>query len=252
MASSEHKKKPTSAGTVPANIHTSKSIDQDKDDKTSIPQKESKGKTKTKKRNWACVVYPESLPENWIEILNLSGLQVAISPLHDKDVNPDNTIKKPHYHLILIYSGPTSFNVVKQLTDQLNAPIPVPLEAVRGYYRYLTHRDNPEKYQYDEKEIRCLNGFSILDFVELTKTEVLKIKKDLITFIRSRKIRGYGAFVDLVMTELSDNEFDVATGNTFFFDRYISSNRNDQKTDWKQHFRDNPDSLKTLPDEVDL
>ena len=23
---------------------------------------------KTKKRNWACVIYPESLPENWIEI----------------------------------------------------------------------------------------------------------------------------------------------------------------------------------------
>ena len=61
-----------------------------------------------KKRNWTIVVYPESLPENWKDILRESGLQVGISPLHDKDVNPDGSIKKPHYHLILIYSGPTS------------------------------------------------------------------------------------------------------------------------------------------------
>ena len=42
-----------------------------------------------------------------------TGLQCAISPLHDKDMNPDNTPKKPHYHVILTYSGPTSYNVVK-------------------------------------------------------------------------------------------------------------------------------------------
>ena len=52
-----------------------------------------------KKRAWGGVIYPESLPENWLEILQNSGLQIAISPLHDKDINPDGTIKKPHYHI---------------------------------------------------------------------------------------------------------------------------------------------------------
>lgn len=179
-----------------------------------------------KKRNWACVVYPESLPKNWLDILNQSGLQIAISPLHDRDLEADGTTaKKPHYHIILIYSGPTSFSVVRNLTDQLNAPIPIPLEAVRGYYRYLTHKDNPEKFQYDEKEIRCLNGFSILDFVELTKSEVNKIKKILIEEIKKNKITEYSTFVDYVMNCLSDNEFDVATSHTFFFDKYITSCR---------------------------
>ena len=41
-----------------------------------------------KKRNWAFVLYPESAPEDWKEQLRLSGLQGAISPLHDKDINP--------------------------------------------------------------------------------------------------------------------------------------------------------------------
>lgn len=191
-----------------------------------ISEKSAKS-NRAKKRNWACVVYPESLPDNWLEILELTGLQVAISPLHDKDLEADGiTPKKPHYHLILIYSGPTSFNVVKSLTDQLHAPIPVSLEAVRGYYRYLTHKDNPEKYQYDEKQIQCLNGFSILDFVELTKTEVLKIKKNLIDLIKQKKMTEYADFVDYVMSELSESELDVATGHTFFFDKYITSRRN--------------------------
>ena len=98
-----------------------------------------------------------------------TGLQCAISPLHDKDMNPDNTPKKPHYHVILTYSGPTSYNVVKALTDGFNQPIPQALEQVRGYYRYLTHKDNPEKAQYDEREIKTINGFNIVDFSELTR-----------------------------------------------------------------------------------
>lgn len=233
MALIKNKKNPSPAGTGTDSRASSLITDKEKTSQ-SITGKEDKGNTfrqTSKKRNWACVVYPESLPENWLEILRLSGLQVAISPLHDKDTEADGiTPKKPHYHVILIYSGPTSFNVVKNLTDELNAPIPVALEAVRGYYRYLTHKDNPEKYQYDEKEIRCLNGFSILDFVELTKTEVLKIKKSLIDLIKQKKITEYAVFVDYVMEELSESELDVATGHTFFFDKYITSCRNLQKT----------------------
>ena len=180
----------------------------------------------TKGRNWAFIVYPESLPSNYEEIIINTGLPMVFSPLHDKDLEADGqTPKKAHYHIILIYSGPTSFNVVQSLTKKLNAPAPIPLEAVRGYYRYLTHKDNPEKYQYDEKEIQCLNGFSILDFVELTKTEVLKIKKILIEEIKKNDFCEYSTFVDYVMNCLSDNELDVAVNHTFFFDKYLSSRR---------------------------
>ena len=52
--------------------------------------------------------------------------------------------------MIVTYEGPTAQSVVERLTERLNAPKPIPLEQVR-YYRYLTHKDNPEKAQYDEK-----------------------------------------------------------------------------------------------------
>ena len=57
-------------------------------------------KKNVKKRNWAFVLYPESAPENWKEQLQLTGLPCVISPIHDKDVNPDGTPKKAHHHII--------------------------------------------------------------------------------------------------------------------------------------------------------
>ena len=182
-----------------------------------------------KKRNWAFVAYPESLPTDWKEQLQATGLQVAISPLHDRDVDPTGELKKPHYHVILCYAGPTSYNVVKGLTDSLNCPIPQPLEQVRGYYRYFTHMDNPEKYQYSPDTIETINGFSIMDFVELTKSEVLTVKRKLQSLIREKNILEYSDFMDYLQdSENMEQEYDVASNNTYFFEKYISSRRNKQ------------------------
>lgn len=184
-----------------------------------------------KKRNWAFVAYPESAPADIFEQLQKTGLQIAVSPLHDRDVEADgHTTKKPHWHIILIYNGPTSYNVVKKLTDSLNAPKPIALEGVRGYYRYFTHKDNPEKYQYDEKDIKCLNGFSILDFVELTKSEVLKITKSLQKLIQNEHFKEYSDFMDYLLDNAPDADYDVACNHTFFFDKYLCSRRNKLKS----------------------
>ena len=185
----------------------------------------SEKKSIVKKRNWAFVLYPESAPEDWRERLQQTGLQCCVSPLHDKDVNDTGEPKKAHYHIILCYSGPTSYSVVKTLTDSLGQPIPQALEQVRGYYRYLTHMDNPEKYQYCAEDIETINGFNIIDFVDLTRSEVAKIKRRLQMIIRERDFTEYSQLMDFCMDEGCFEEYDVASCNTLFFDRYISSRR---------------------------
>lgn len=187
-------------------------------------------KSNVKKRNWAFVLYPESAPDDWIEQLRQTGLQCAISPLHDKDIDPTGEPKKAHYHIILCYSGPTSFNVVRQLTERLNQPIPQALEQVRGYYRYLTHKDNPEKYQYSDDDIKTLNGFNISDFVELSKSEVLEIKRKLQNLIREINILEYSDFMDFLLDNEMSLEYEVGSNNTYFFEKYISSRRNKLKS----------------------
>ena len=183
-----------------------------------------------KKRNWAFVLYPDSAPADWLEQLQKTGLQGAVSPLHCDDLNPDGTVKKEHYHVIVCYSGPTSFNVVSKLTESLHQPIPIPLEQIRGYYRYFTHKDNPEKAQYLESDIKTFNGFCISDYVELTKSEVMLIKRDLQKLIRDADILEYSELMDLLQDNDMGLEYEVASNNTYFFDKYITSRRNMKKS----------------------
>lgn len=178
-----------------------------------------------KKRNWAFVCYPESLPDNWLDLLQKTGLKIAISPLHDKDLNPDEEEKKPHYHVICCWEGPAALSVVKRITELVNGTIPIPLDSIRGYYRYFTHKDNPEKYQYDERDIKLVNGFSIRDFVELTRSETQQIKKDLRELIRQNGICEYCDLMDYLDANGTDEQIEVASCNTLHFSALLSSIR---------------------------
>lgn len=179
-----------------------------------------------KKRNWAFILYLDSAPTNWRDILQETGCQYAISPYHDKDINPDGTLKKPHYHIIVCYDGPTSYNVILRITQSVNATIPQPLEQIRGYYRYFTHMDNPEKYQYSQDDISTINGFNINNYIEMTYTEVSMIIKSLQDLIRSKNILEYSDLLDFLLDEDLREFWDVAKNHTLLLDRYISSRRN--------------------------
>ena len=110
-------------------------------------------KKEVKKREWTFVLYPESAPSDWRDIIRQRGLVAAASPLHDKDINADGTPKKPHHHIIVVYDGPTTFSNVSALSvGELNGTIPKVLDSPRGMYTYFTHEDNPEKAQYNKKK----------------------------------------------------------------------------------------------------
>ncbi len=181
-----------------------------------------------KSRHWAFVMYPESMPENWQEIIQESGLAVAISPLHDKDVNPDGEEKKEHYHVIASYDGPTTYNNALEFTKKLNATIPIDLQSVRGMYRYHLHLDNPEKYQYDDRDRQFFNGFDISSVNELTKTEVNKCKKEILIFIEDNDIIEYSDLLNTLIKNDLCNLLDVATSHTILFNTFITSRRNKQ------------------------
>lgn len=178
-----------------------------------------------KKRNWAFVLYPESAPEDWREQLQQTGLPCVISPLHDKDLDPTGQPKKPHYHVILVYSGPTAYSVVSALTSSLNQPIPQALESVKGYYRYLTHKDNPEKAQYSELDITTINGFDISDFTELTRSEVNEIIRRTQQLCRDMDIVEYSDLLDYLLDNENFAEHDVVSSHTLLFNSYLRSRR---------------------------
>lgn len=176
-----------------------------------------------KKRNWGFVLYPESAPSDWMDSLKIKGITFAVSPLHDKDVNPTGEKKKEHYHVILSFGSPTTFNNVKAITDELNQPIPISLESVRGYFRYFTHKDNPEKYQYDEKEIKLFNGFDVTDV--LNNFEVYQFLKEIQLLILENDITEYSDLLDYLMEQDFMELWNVACSHTLFLNTYITSKR---------------------------
>lgn len=182
-----------------------------------------------KKRNWGCVIYPESAPVDWLERLQLKGVAFAVSPLHDKDIDDEvsKTPKKPHYHVIMSYGSPTTFNNVNNIMKEFNQPIPIPLESVGGYYRYFTHKDNPDKYQYDVNDIRIFNGFDVCDV--LNSFEVFSCMKEIQMFILEKDISEFSDLMDNLMLEDKMELWNVASTKTIFFNTYISSKRNKLK-----------------------
>lgn len=121
----------------------------------------------TRARNFATVVYPESAPANWQEILAGAFVPAFISPLHDNDINPGGEPKKAHQHVIVMYEGKKSDEQVKELFDSIGGVGLEKIGSLRGYARYLCHMDNPEKAQYDQGEVKCLSGADYVSVIGL-------------------------------------------------------------------------------------
>ncbi len=179
-----------------------------------------------KGRSWAFVMYPESMPLNWFELLEQTGLPFAISPLHDKDINPTGEEKKPHYHVICQYGNPTTQkNVKDNVCSLVNATIPIKLESIKGMYRYHLHLDNPEKYQYDDRDRIFINGFDVSSVNALTQTEVDKITTNILAFIDDNNITEYCDLLYQFRVNDLKNMLDVAKSHTILFNTYIRSKR---------------------------
>lgn len=117
--------------------------------------------TDSRARTWVAVIYPDSAPADWRDLLDAEHIEWAESPLHDKDVNPDGSPKKPHWHIALAFEGKKSYEQVCALLAPLHGPIPQRCHALKGAVRYFAHLDNPEKYQYPVSGIRGHGGFDV-------------------------------------------------------------------------------------------
>ena len=176
---------------------------------------------------WAFIVYPESCDLNrFIEDMTNYRVPYAISPLHDKDLDKDGNIKKAHYHIILAYDNPLSFNTVADFTKQYGT-IPIKLQSVEEYYNYFDHsevagHDGKALYKKDDI-IRC-NGFDLRNYCKISKAKQSNITKELSQFIFDNKIFEYSDFITYAIGMGADY-FDIAVSRTLYFNHLITSLR---------------------------
>lgn len=180
-----------------------------------------------KHRYWWFILYPDSSPADWKDILKFRGLPIAISPLHEFDLkNEEGELKKPHYHIILCYSGPTTYNAVKALTvDELNSTIPKALDSVRGAYDYLTHKHDPDKFQYSEDEIELMNGFDLFEMVQMSEKDKSALDMRVLDIIDDNNITEYWQLLKYLRKVEDFELYNYVRTHTIHLNTYITSRR---------------------------
>ena len=86
--------------------------------------------------------------------------------LHDKDTKDTGEIVEPHYHLLLVFKNPRSFEAIQR--SFVGAHIEETLNIVSAV-NYLIHNGKPNKYNYKKSDI-VTNSKSWLD----SKFQVVK------------------------------------------------------------------------------
>ena len=155
--------------------------------------KKSDGSGRT--RSYATVVYPESAPDNWLSLLEEVKVPCCVSPLHCDDFNPDGEPKKAHYHVLLLFESVKSESQAREIFDSFGGVGCEKVNSVRGYARYLTHLDNPEKSQYSPSDVQCFFGADYYELISLDSDRYGLIN-DMCDFITANHIHYFNRFFD--------------------------------------------------------
>lgn len=143
----------------------------------------------TKCRNWTFIGYPESLIKDWESRMPI--IEWACSPIHDKDVTEDGSLKKPHHHVMMRFDGPTTYEHAKEICESIGATIPERVESVKALLRYFYHGDNPDKAQYEKSDIQYFNGFTALEDIDEKQEKQDQLYSEIEEFLLTSNIREY-------------------------------------------------------------
>lgn len=186
----------------------------------------SSGNKDTRTRNWNIIVYPESAPENWRDILDELHIEWVESPLHDSDKNPTGELKKPHWHVLLLFGGVKSYEQVCEAIAPLNCPVPQRCHSAKGSVRYMVHMDNPEKFQYDRTKIISHGGVDIADLMRPGSSERYSMIREMCEFVRQNNITEFQDLMDYAMLAQFETWFPLlCDSSAYVVGQYIKSQR---------------------------
>lgn len=173
----------------------------------------------TKFRFWRVLGYPESMPENWEELVEDELVPFACI-LHDKDADKNGELKKAHIHGVAQWGAPTTEAVASSFAQACGFVAKVkPAKNPPAAVQYLTHLNNPNKYQYPFEAIKTFNGFKLEKYYfALDGDEAMAELHGLV-----RDFVNFADFADFV----GDSRPDLSPcfrSHSAFFDRYIRAN----------------------------
>lgn len=156
-------------------------------------------------RNYCCVIYPDSAPDNFLDLINGLLVPCVLSPLHDKDVNPDGEPKKPHYHFMVCFEGVKTVDQAKEVFEVVKGVVPPSPEvkSVRSMARYFCHLDNPDKFQYNIQDVRCFGGLDYMSMIGSAADKYVAIR-EMIDFCNQNHVFSYSELLEYASQHRQD------------------------------------------------
>lgn len=185
-------------------------------------RKKAAGAKDERTRVYATVIYPESAPPDWRERLTQWHVAAVVSPLHDKDTNPDGSQKKPHHHIMLMLENKKSIEQIIPIFDSIGAVGRENIISTRGYARYLCHMDNPEKAQYSASDVLCFGGADYQALIN-SPSDDLKTLVSVFDFVRRNQIRSLAHLIDYCVKYNSEWLMMITRDKAYIIDKYIKS-----------------------------
>ncbi len=182
--------------------------------------------SKNKRSNkWAFIMYQDSMPKDYLSVLDNLHVPYVLSPWHDKDINKETgEFKKAHKHGALYFDSLKSYSQVSELlTKHLNTPAHVEIVmSPKGMYDYFTHAENPEKTLYDINDIESGCGFDLDKFLISNNSDsffatVIDIVNEY-NFTEFNQLVNYARDEDPMLLHL-------ILDKTYFFAKYLDSRR---------------------------
>ena len=191
-------------------------------------------KNEKRSNKWAFLIYQESSPENYLEILESLRVPFVLSPWHDKDINSETgEIKKSHKHGALYFDSLKSYSQVSELiSNKLNGPSHVEIVlSPKGMFNYFTHADNPDKTLYNVEDIESGCGFEIDKFLLEQNSD--NFMNEVIDIIEEN---NFTEFEDLVRYARKNNYLllGLIIERTYFFAKYLDSRRHNPSKQLKK------------------
>lgn len=185
-------------------------------------ENEKKARSSSRTRNFTTVVYPESAPDDWLEKLSDQHIEAFVSPLHDRDVNPDGEQKKPHWHVIIMFDSLKTIEQAREVFDLIGGVGCEKVKSIRGNARYLCHLDNPEKAQYDTKDVRSFAGADYIEICSLACDKYVAIG-DMLEFCEDNNVLSFAEFILYCHRNRYDWFRVLCDGGSFLVKNYLKS-----------------------------
>lgn len=180
----------------------------------------------TRTKTWTLVLYPESAPGNWRDIIDEHHIPWIESPLHDKDMTAAGEVKKPHWHILLMFGTLKSFDQVRDVAKQLKGPIPERCHDAKALVRYMAHMDDPNKVQYAVADIKAHGGADLKEMLRPSASLRYEIIDEILEYIDLNRVTEFKDVMNYARKNERDRWFPLLCDNTaYVVGAYIKSVR---------------------------